>query len=62
MGSNGATASGVCIEWGAMLLLLVEYALSGSNGATASGVCIKWGAMVLLQVEYALSGEQWCYF
>ena len=59
MGSNGATASGVCIEWrgasasgvciewGAMVLLLVEYALSGSNGATASGVGIEW--------------EQWCY-
>ena len=47
MGSNGATASGVCIECEAMVLLLVEYALSGSNGATASGVCIEWG--------------QWCY-
>ena len=47
MGSNGATASGVGIEWGAMVLLLVEYALSGSNGATASGVGIEW--------------EQWCY-
>ena len=45
MGSNGATASGVCIEWEEMVLLL--YALSGSNGATASGVCIEW--------------EQWCY-
>ena len=36
---------------GAMVLLLVEYALSRSNGATASGVCIEWGAMVLLLVE-----------
>ena len=28
---------------GAMVLLLVEYALSGGNGATASGVGIEWG-------------------
>ena len=31
MGSNGATASGVSFEWGAMVLLLVEYALSGKK-------------------------------
>ena len=31
MGSNGATASGVGIEWEAMVLLLVEFALSGAQ-------------------------------
>ena len=51
MGSNGVTANGVSIEWGAIVILLVEYALSGSNGATASGVSIEWEAMVLLLVE-----------
>ena len=31
MGRNGAIASVVCIEWEAMVLLLVEYALSGAQ-------------------------------
>ena len=31
MGSNGATASGVGIEWQAIVLQLVEYALSGKQ-------------------------------